>query len=76
MKIEPLVARIASIAIKGVVVGTAAPGNDHFGFVAHVIESFKSLGFTAPLTDNALPGAIHDVIELSPITGDVTIREV
>ena len=71
MNIEP----IASIAIKGVVVGTEA-GGDHFDFVSPVIGSFKSLRFTAPLTNNALPGAILDVIQLSPITGDVTIREI
>jgi hypothetical protein len=72
-----LIARIAAIKLKGVVVGTAqSAAFDHFGFVAHVIGSFKSHGFTAPLTNNALPGAIHDVIELSPLTGDASIREV
>jgi hypothetical protein len=60
--------RIIAVAIKGLVVGTA-DGADHFGFVAKEITSFKSLGFTAPLS----PGL--DVIELSPSTGDVTIRE-
>ncbi|MEQ1862999.1 MAG: hypothetical protein ABMA13_24010, partial [Chthoniobacteraceae bacterium] len=64
-----LVARIASITIKGTVAGSAAPG-DHFGFTAAHIGKFKSLGFTAPLT------AATNVIELSLVTGDVTIREV
>jgi len=45
---------------------------DHFGFTSVTIGKFKSLGFTAPLTS----GAIREVIELSPITGDVTLREV
>jgi hypothetical protein len=64
-----IVARIASIQIGGIVAGTA-PAGDHFGFVAEHIGSFKSFGFTAPLN------AAKDVIELSPTTADVTIREV
>jgi hypothetical protein len=64
-------ARIGSILIQGVTVGTAS-GADHFGFVAEVIGTFKSLGFIAGLT----PGSNNDVLELSPMTGDVTIREV
>jgi hypothetical protein len=64
-------ARIESIAIKGLVIGTAASG-DHYGFVAPEILSFKSLNFTATLSSELTP----DVIELSIPTGDVTIREV
>jgi len=60
------VSRIASVAIRGQVIGSAAAG-DHLGFVAEQIGTFKCLGFTVPLTD---------VFELSPITGDVTIRRV
>jgi autotransporter family porin len=63
--------RIAAIVIGGVVAGTAASG-DHFGFSSVSIGSFKSLGFTAPLT----AGASDDPIEISPITHDVTIREI
>ena len=63
--------RIAGVVIKGLVVGTAGAG-DHFGFVAKEISSFKSLGFTAPLTSDLNP----DVIELFTPTADVTIREV
>lgn len=63
--------RIASILIRGVVVGTATAG-DHFGFSAVEIGSFKSLNFTAPLT----PGTSNGSIPLSPITGDVAIHEV
>jgi hypothetical protein len=65
-----LVARIASIVIKGIVAGSAASG-DHFGFVAQQIGSFKSRGFTAALT-----AGTDAPIELSPITGDVTLREI
>jgi hypothetical protein len=64
-------ARIESIAIKGLVIGTAGT-NDHYGFVAPEILSFKSLGFTATLTSEIAP----DVIEVARPTGDVTIREV
>jgi hypothetical protein len=64
-------ARIESITIKGLVIGTAG-SNDHYGFVAPGILSFKSLGFTATLTSEMSP----DVIEMSLPTGDVTIREV
>ncbi|MGB8169936.1 MAG: hypothetical protein WCF18_20705 [Chthoniobacteraceae bacterium] len=60
--------RIASILIRGAVVGTDTTG-DHFGFSAGEIGSFKSLNFTAPLSLRS------DVIDLSPITDDVKIRE-
>ena len=62
-------AKIASIVIGGIVVGTEAAG-DHFAFEAHTLGSFKATGFTAPFTTG------NDVIPLSPLTADVTIREV
>ncbi len=65
-----IVARIAAIQIGGIVIGSGGAG-DHFGFVSERIGSFKSLGFTAPLTNAPL-----DVIQLSLLTADVTIREV
>ena len=61
--------RIDSININSVVIGTSA-GGDHFGFSTHQIGFFRAGAFTAALT------AGNDVIELSPITGDVTLREV
>ena len=65
-----IVARIAAIQIGGIVIGTGVAG-DRFGFVSQQIGSFKSLGFSAPLT-----GAPLDVIQLPLVTADVTIREV
>lgn len=59
--------RIAAITIAGQVLGTEAAG-DHFGFVAHSIGTVKIGGKT--YTPGATP------IELSPVTGDVTIRPV
>jgi hypothetical protein len=67
---DAIIARIASILIKGVVTGSALAG-DHFGFTAQQIGSFKSLGFTATLTSGS-----DTPIELSPVTGDVSVREV
>src|SRR5262249_11296765 len=55
-------ARIGSITIQGIVVGTAV-GMDHFGFVAPVIGSFRSRGFTALLTT----GPNHVSIAPSPL---------
>ena len=46
---DGLIARIASITIKGRVIGTSTPTNDHFGFVAQQIGSFEALGFVAAL---------------------------
>jgi hypothetical protein len=69
VKDDAPISRVASVAIKGLVIGSGASG-DHFGFVAEQIGSFRCLGFTAPLS------AGTDFIELSPITGDVTIREI
>jgi hypothetical protein len=67
---DPIIARIASILIKGVVTGSAVLG-DHFGFTAQQVGSFKSLGFAATLASGT-----DAPIELSPVTVDVTIREV
>ncbi len=64
-----LVARIASITIKGTVAGTAA-GSDHFGFTAAEIGAFRASGFIAQLT------AQKETIPLSLITADVALREV
>lgn len=66
---DAIVAQIASVTIGGVVAGTAAD-RDHFGFVAEQIGSFRVGGVAVGLTDNP------EVIELSPTTGDVTVREV
>ena len=55
----------------GYSIGTAG-SNDHCGFVAPEILSFKSLGFTAALTSNIAPA----VFEISLPTGDLTVREV
>ena len=65
------IASIASITIKGIVAGSAA-ASDHFGFVSHTIGACKAAGFTATLHAT---GPL-DGIELSPLTDDVTIREV
>jgi hypothetical protein len=66
----PVISKIAGIIISGKVVGTPQSG-DHFGFESSQIGSFRSSGFVAPLT-----AATGQVFELSPATGDVTIREV
>ncbi len=68
-----IISKIASITIKGAVFGTPAAFSifDHFGFVAEHIGSFKSADFTATLT-----AAKDAPIELSPTSGDVTIREI
>jgi hypothetical protein len=66
-----IVARIASITIGGAVIGTMTNPNDHFGFTAESIGSFKAGLYTAPLTvAKDLP------IPLALLTGDVHIREV
>jgi len=70
MTADTVIAKIASIAIKGAVLGSSAEA-DHFGFVAQSIGSFKAAGFKAPLS-----AASSDFILLSPATGDVTVREV
>jgi hypothetical protein len=68
--VNPL-SRIASIIIKGQVFGTGAAG-DHFGFVAREIGAAKITGQTLALTASVtdLPTA------LSPVTGDVRLREI
>jgi hypothetical protein len=67
-----ILSKIASIAIGGVIKGTASGvnANDHFGFVAEQIGSFTVAGVPIPLlngphTDNRAIGS----------TGDVTIHE-
>ena len=41
------IAKIASILIKGIVVGTGDSSSDHFGFESHEIGAFSSVGFIA-----------------------------
>ena len=66
------IAKIASIAIKGEVLGTVG-GADHFGFVAEEIGSFSVGGTKFPLLKNALNDlAGFDV----GATIDVKVREV
>ncbi len=65
-----LLSKIASIAIGGVIQGTAVNPNDHFGFVAEQIGSFTVAGIAIPL----LSGAHNDNRALGS-TGDVTIHE-
>ncbi|HEV7404864.1 MAG TPA: hypothetical protein VGO11_18120 [Chthoniobacteraceae bacterium] len=66
------IAKIASITIGGIVAGSPTAGR-HFGFSSHLIGSFKTAGFTAALQPVSPP---FDVVQLSPTTGDVTLREV
>lgn len=61
----PALSRIAAITIKGQVLGSAAMG-DHFGFIAQSIGAVKIGAFT--YTPGTTP------IELSEISGDVTLR--
>jgi hypothetical protein len=65
------IAKIASITIKGIVIGSATAG-DHFGFVSHTIGSFKAGGVAVPLT----AGPANNLIQLSLNTADVTLREI
>jgi hypothetical protein len=61
------IARIASVVIGGIVIGTSA-GGDHFGIESHTIGSLKINGFVVPIVSP---------LSLSPHTGDdVTVREV
>jgi hypothetical protein len=62
------IAKIAAILIKGVVTGDHTSAR--FGFTSHTIGFFQALGFKAAFSGGA------DIIELAPITGDVTIREI
>jgi hypothetical protein len=65
------IAKIGSINIGGAVYGSFDNG-DHFGFTSRLIGSYKYLGTPVSL----VAGAVNDAIELSLLTGDVTIREV
>jgi hypothetical protein len=64
-----LIARIASINIKGTVSGSLAPGDDHFGFVAQQIDKLTISGRTVSL------GEGKDDL-LLPFTNDVRVHEV
>lgn len=67
---DALVAKIASVAIKGRVLGSEAMG-DHFGFVAQQIGKFSAAGTKIGLTTGT-----DAFISLAPLTGDVKIREI
>lgn len=69
---DALVARIASITIKGTVTG-APSFFFQTGFVAQQIGAFKAGAFTAPLTAAATPDA---PIYLAPLTLNVSLLEV
>jgi len=61
------IARIASIVIGGIVIGTSTSG-DRFGIESHTIGSLKINGFVVPIVSP---------VSLCPLTGgDVTVREV
>jgi hypothetical protein len=64
------IAKIASIRIKGTVIGTSA-GGDQFGFVSHTIGSFKAGNIVLPFTATSL-----EFFNLSLNTDDVTVREI
>lgn len=64
------ISKIASITVGGLVRGSTA-ANDHFGFTAGSIGSFKAQGASYPLA-TVTP---LQVIQLSPDTGDVAVRE-
>ncbi len=66
-----IIARIASITIGGAVIGTKANPNDHSGFTAQQIGSFRAGLYIAPLT-----AATDPLIPLALLTGDVSLREV
>jgi hypothetical protein len=59
-----LLGKIASITIKGIVIGTQS-FTDHFGFVSHAIGRLKINGSLIP---------ISNLVPLSPLTGDVTVH--
>jgi hypothetical protein len=67
---DAIIARIASVVIRGAVVGAPSPFFQ-CGFVAQQIGSFKAGLFTAPLT-----AATDAPILLTPYTANETIREV
>lgn len=66
---DGLVARIVSVTIRGIVIGTQ-PGTDHYGFTAQQVGTFKvgsvKYAFT-PATDPTIPLAL--------LTSDVDVRE-
>ena len=70
---DAIIARIASITIGGAVIGTQTNPNDHFGFTAQQIGTFKAGLYIAPLTAALLADPL---IALTPLTGDGSIREV
>lgn len=67
---DALIARIASIAIKGRVYGSTDM-NERFGFVAEEIGKFSALGLKPKLNATG-----DDLITLSPLMGAVTLHEV
>ena len=68
----PIVAKIASILIKGAVTGTNG-GTDHFGFVAEQIAAFNAAG--AKLT--LVTGPRNDLAGLAVgLSGDIKVHEV
>jgi hypothetical protein len=69
---NPIVAKIASIVIKGTAAGTDI-GSDHFGFVSEEIGAFKSGGTKLTLT----PGPSNDLTGIPIASGaNLTVREV
>ncbi len=67
---DAILARIASVTIKGLILGPPAVG-DHYGFTAQQIGAFSVSGTKLTLTANTdLP------IPLAPLTNDVFLREV
>ena len=67
---EKIVSSIASIVIGGAVAGTPGVEDDHFGFTAQKIGSFKSAA--GPLALNKLA----DGQTFEPVPGEVTVREI
>lgn len=68
--LDAVIARIASITIRGAVIGAPNPFFQT-GFVAQQVGVFKAAGFMAPLT----PGTDAPIL-LTPYTANVTLREV
>jgi hypothetical protein len=69
---SPIIARIASITIKGTAGGTEG-GEDHFGFVSAQIDAFKAAGTKMKLTR----GAGNDLAGLLVgSSNDLHVREV
>jgi hypothetical protein len=65
-----ITAKIASVVIKGRVLGTVAPG-DHYGFVAQQIGSMSIGGAKLPLTSGT-----DASILLAPLSNDVRVHEI